>query len=238
MHGQPGLLGEGHDERKIGFDERQSVRRIGHRQDTDHPVLKPYRRGDDGFYGERRVVVLHDARVGHGIGDQLADARARHLADDALVDVKYLRLQHLLDEARPGGELGLGLRRQWPVRREQPFHGHPLHLVVGALLEDAGAQRARAKDGGMHNALKQVVARKALPKRLDHVMHEIHHQLLLLRQHQLLLLQPVRLGTGFRTEPEQGQRAGRGTQEKEEHGGILEAAAAGSRQKVRRQARR
>src|SRR5664280_904305 len=64
------------------------------------------------------------------------------------------------------------------------------------------------------------------------MVHEIHHELLFLGQDHFLLLNPVRPGTGFHAEPEQGQRARRRSEQEEEHAAILERGTAASSFKI------
>ncbi|MEJ1971582.1 MAG: hypothetical protein WDM96_03470 [Lacunisphaera sp.] len=88
---------------------------------------------------------------------------AAHATDEALAHGKHLGLQHLLDELGARAQFHLLDVGNRPVRRKQSLDRHAAHQVVGTLLENAGAQRTRAEDRGMDDALEQLVARSRSP---------------------------------------------------------------------------
>jgi len=183
---QPGLLRQGHHQREIGRRERQAVRRIGHGEDADRPILKPDRRGDDGLDDQRRIIVFDDPWVGTASAIRTpSPVRATcpttpslrsNTSDFKTCSIKRARVVSLAFACGGRGRCGgTGPRPPRPAS------------CVGSFLKDAGAQRPGAQDGGVDNALKQILARQAFTQRLHHVMHEIHHELLFLGQDQLLL---------------------------------------------------
>jgi hypothetical protein len=174
------------------------------------------RRGDDRAHHQRGIVVLHHARVIGGIGDHLALARGRDAADDSFAEGKLLRFEHLLDEARPPRAefLRVGQRA---VRREQALDGHAAHHVVGALFENAGAERAGAEDRGMHDALEKLVAIQSLTHGVDHAVHELQYHRPLLEQGKFFLLLARRLVPGLPVKDQDQQRPDATTEQKKHH---------------------
>ena len=69
---------------------------------------------------------------------------------------------------------------------KQTFDSDAFERVVVALFEDAGTHRAGAENRGMDDALKHGGTVAAFSDSLDHVVHELDDDLLLLLQELLL----------------------------------------------------
>jgi hypothetical protein len=193
VEGERGLLGQRLHERAFHLGEEPVVDRVRHDEDAEEALAEIHRHRDHGPDHEVRVVVLDDPRVAGRIGDQLAAARLGHPAGDALADRKLLGPEHLLDELRPGRQLALDVVGKRPVGREKPLHRDAAHRVGRGALEDARAQGPGAQDGGVHDALVQLLAGQPLAERLRHQVHEVERPLPVLDGPFPLLLKRVRI---------------------------------------------
>ena len=79
------------------------------------------------------------------------------------------------------------------MRWEEPFHSDALHEAIACSLKKTCAQSSRAQNRRVHDSLRQLFPRHVFAERLHHVVHEIHHQLPLLRELLLFLLRAFRL---------------------------------------------
>ena len=157
--------------------------------------MKEHGGDDDRADFERGVVVLDDTRVVAGIGDKLRTFRLGDLADQAFAHFKGLGFEDGLEELCAGGKFGAETFRKFALRREQAFDGDSFERVVVALFEDAGTHRAGAENCGMDDALKHSGTVAALSDCLDHVVHELNDDLLLLLQKLLLVFDDFDVST-------------------------------------------
>ncbi|MCR6657397.1 MAG: hypothetical protein NVV63_16660 [Opitutus sp.] len=160
---QRGLLGERFQEDEIVLGKRSAVGRVGHREHTEEALAKTHGHRDHRANRQRRIFVSHDTRIGFGICDELSLPACHHRADDAFVIGKLLRFQHLFDEARSCSERVVCSARQRTMRWEKSFDRHASHLPVAGALEKSRAQRARAEDRRVHDALPQCGRIQSLP---------------------------------------------------------------------------
>jgi len=215
VQGQRGLLGQRLQKRKLDLGELPVVRRIGDGEDAEDPVAKGQRDRDDGAHGQRGVVMLDDAGIGEGVGDQFAPPRLRHAAHHALAHRKFLGLEHLLDEFGAGRQAALDRFGNGPVGREKALDRHPPHGLGRRLLKDARAQGARAKDRGVDDPLAQFLEGEALPERLGHEVHELDDALPVLGELLLLLLLALARPPGAQVRHQHRQRAEQDAEDKD-----------------------